>query len=243
MLNDVNQELLRKPDRDWDRTPPYASSPAKPSSQETPDMPTPVLDEAFYLKHYKSTATWAAYNIKVCGGNAEDLRALIDSNAYWETETLHYTALLRKHLDQATDVVSYWRQEAARQKEVLALRVSLTKYRAGDQPEDVGPPIQLDEAANCTREKREALYYTAIIHKHLDQAVDALPYWKEEAAYQRKALTEWVPSFKDCEDSFLRRGIDQLGYWREEAKHLHPISKRMLEKLRRDREERRESIV
>lgn len=242
MLNDVNQELLRKPDRDWDRTPPYASSPAESSSQETPDMPTPVLDEAFHLKHHQSAATWAAQNIKVCGGNAEGLRALIDSKSYWETEALHYTALLHKHLDQATDVVSYWRQEAARQREVLALRVSLTKYRAGDQPEDLGPPLELNEEADCIHDKREALYYTALIHKHLDQAVEALPYWKEEAAYQRKALTEWVPSFKDGGDS-LRLGIDQLGYWREESGYLNPISHRMVEELLRHQDELRKGDV
>ena len=182
-------------------------------------------------------ANSAAHNIKVCGGNAEDLRPLIDSKSYWETEALHYTALLHKHLDQATNVVSYWRQEAARQKEVLALRVSLTEHRAGDQPEEMGPPIQLDEEANCIREKREALYYTALLHKHLDQDGDVLPYWKEEAGYQRKALTEWVPSFKDCGDFSLRHGINQLGYWREESRYLNPISKRMMEKLRREQDE------
>ena len=105
----------------------------------------------------------------------------------------------------------------------------------------MGPPIQLDEEANCIHEKREALYYTALIHKHLDRAMDALSYWKEEAAYQRKALTDWVPSFKDCGDSSLRRGINQLGYWREESRYLNPISKRMMEKLRRDQDELRES--
>ena len=205
-------------------------------------MPTPVLDEAFYLKHHRSAATWAAYNIKVCGGDAEYLRALIDSKSYWETEALHYTALLHKCLDQVTDVVSYWRQEAARQKEVLTLRVSPTK-NSGDQSEHMGPPLELNEEAECIHEKREALYYTTLIHKHLDQAVDVLPYWKEEAAYHRKALTEWVPSFKDCDDSSLRHGINQLGYWWEESRYLKTISKRMVEKLRRDRDELRESDV
>ena len=205
-------------------------------------MPTPVLDDAFYLECQKSAANTAAENIKVCGGNAEDLRALIGSKSYWETEALHYTALLHKYLDQVTDVVSYWRQEAARQKEVLTLRVSPTK-NSGDQSEDMGPPLELNEEADCIHEKREALYYTALIHKHLDQAVDVLPYWKEEAAYQRKALTEWVPSLKDCGDSSLRHGINQLGYWREETRYLNPISKRMMEKLRRDQDELRESNV
>ena len=52
-------------------------------------------------------------------------------------------------------MVSYWREEAARQKEVLALRVSLTKDRAGDQPEDVVPPIQLDEEVDCSMRREK----------------------------------------------------------------------------------------
>ena len=225
MLNDVNEMLLRKSDRDWDSIPPYVRS---PPSQETPKMPTPVLHEAFYLEYHQDAATWAAQNIKVCGGNAEDLRALIDSKAYWETEALHYTALLYKHLDEVKDVISHWQQEAARQKKVLALRMSLMQDRAGDPPEDVGPPTQFDEEADYIHRKREALHYTAIIHKHLDQVMDSLPYWKEEAAYQRKALTKWVPSLKDCGDS-LRHGIDQLEYWREESRYLNSISKKMIQ--------------
>ena len=73
-----------------------------------------------------------------------------------------------------------------------------------------------------SRRKKE-LYYTAILHEHLDRAVDTVPYWKEEAAYQRQALTQWVPSLDDSADS-LRYSIDQLGYWREESEHLTAIS-------------------
>ena len=101
-------------------------------------------------------------------------------------------------------------------------------------------PLELNEEADCIPERMEALYYTAIIRQHLDQAVDALPYWKEEAAYLRKALTVWVPSFKDCGDS-VRHRIDQLEYWREECRHLHPISKQMMKELQRKHDELREN--
>lgn len=218
------------------------NSPARPPGLETPTLPTPVFDEAFHLRSLKDAALYAAYNIKVCGGNAQDLRALIDSKSYWETEALHYTALLHKYLDQVTDLASYWQQEAARQKEVSTLRVSLTKDHVGDQPENMRSPLELNEEADCIPERTEALYYTAIIRQHLDHAVDALPYWKEEAAYLRKALTEWVPSFKDCGDS-LRHGIDQLEYWREESRNLCPIANRMVKELLRKQDELREDSI
>ena len=176
----------------------------------------------------------------MCGGNAQDLRALIDSKSYWETEALHYTALLHKYLDQVTDLASYWQQEAARQKEVLTLRASLTRDRVVDQPENMRSTLELNEETDCVPERMEALYYTAIIRQHLDQALDALPYWKEEAAYLRKELTVWVPSFKDCGDS-LRHGIDQLEYWREESKNLNPIANRMMKELQRKYDELREN--
>lgn len=197
-----------------------------------------MLDEAFHLKSARGQANWAAHNIEVCGGNAEDLRALIDSKSYWETEALHYTALLHKHLPRDIDVGAYWQQEAARQKKLLALWVSLTKYHAGDHPEDTGTPIQRNEDADCIPEKREALHYTTILRKHLDRAVDAVSYWKEEAAYQRGALTQWVPSLEDGGDS-LRYGIDQLEYWREESRYLRGISQKMVENHRREAELRR----
>ena len=138
-------------------------------------------------------------------------------------------------------MIYYWQQEAACQKGSLSLRDSLTKDRAGDRHEEVEPPIQLNEEADCMHEKRETLYYAAIIHKHLDQAVDALPYWKE-AAYQRKALTEWVPSFKNCGDS-LRYGIDQLEYWREGSRDLHPIANRLMKELQRKHAELRKIVI
>ena len=160
---------------------------------------------------------------------------LIDSKSYWEIEALHYTTLLHKHLDQVTDVGASWRQEAARQKNLLALRASLIEYRADDQPEDMRTAIHHDEDADCMPEKGEALYYTAILHKHLDQAVDAAPYWKEEAAYQKEALTQWVPSLEDGVDS-LRYSIDQLSYWSGESRYLTVTSKEMMENNKREYE-------
>ena len=135
-------------------------------------------------------------------------------------------------------MVAYWQQEAARQKEVLVLWALPTEYRAGDQPEDMATTIHHEEDANCMPEKREALYYTAILHKHLDRVVDAVPYWKEEAAYQKGALTQWVPSLEDGVDS-LRYSIDQLGYWREESTYLTVISDELVENHRREAELRR----
>ena len=107
----------------------YVNTSAKSPGQVTSALPTPVFDEAFHLRSYRDAALYAAYNIKVCGGNARDLLALIDSKSYWETEALHYTALLHKYLDQITDLASYWQQEVARQKEVLTLRVSVASLK------------------------------------------------------------------------------------------------------------------
>ena len=192
-----------------------------------------MLDEAFHWKSARGQANRAAHNIKILGGNAEDFRALINSKSYWETEALHYTALLHKHLDRVLDVVSYWRQEAARQKEALARWTSLIKCRADDLPEDKGRPIDHNEEADCILEKREALYYTAVLHENLNRAVDTVPYWKEEAVYQREALTQWVPSLEDCADS-LRYSIDQVGYWREESGYLTAISDELAEDCEED---------
>ena len=211
---------------------PSITSPSPSSS--TPFI-LPEVDEAFLLKSARGDSNWAAHNINVCGGNAEDLRALIDKKSYWQTEALHYTALLHEHLHQITDVVAYWQQEAARQKEALALRLAITKHHADDNPRDTGTPVQHNEDANDIPEKREALYYTEILHRHLDQAVDAIAYWKKEASYQRGALTRWVPSFKDGGDS-LRYGIDQLEYWEEESTYLSGISQRMVEDHTREYE-------
>ncbi|KAK0510051.1 hypothetical protein JMJ35_007445 [Cladonia borealis] len=220
----VNHLLLNKPDRNWDKT----LSITSPSPSFSTPFILPEIDEAFLLKSARGESNWAAHNINVCGGNAEGLRALIDNKSYWQTEALHYTALLHKHLHQVTDVVAYWQQEAARQKEALALRLALTKHHADDHPGDMGTPVQHDEDADDIPEKRETLYYTEILHKHLDQAVDAASYWKKEASYQRETLTQWVPSFKDGGDS-LRYGIDQLEYWREESRYLSGISQKMVE--------------
>ena len=121
----------------------------------------------------------------------------------------------------------YWQQEAARQKEALDLRLALTKHDADDHPGDMGTSVQHNKDADGIPEKIEALYYTEILHKNLDQAVDAVSYWKKEASYQRGALTQWVPSFKDGGDS-LRYGIDQLEYWEEESRYLSGISQKMV---------------
>ena len=198
------------------------------SRPETP-LILPALDEAHYVESARYQAKWAAHDIKIFGGNAENFRALIDSKSYWQTEALHYAALLHKHSDRVTDVVAYWRQEAARQKEVLARWMSLVKCRADDLPKDKGRPVDHNQEADCIPEKREAFYYTAILQEHLDRAVDTAPYWKEEAAYQREALTQWVPSLKDGADS-SRYSIDQLGYWREESEYLTEISNKLAEK-------------
>lgn len=99
----------------------------------------------------------------------------------------------------------------------------------------MGTPTQRNEDADGIPEKRETLYYTEILHKHLDQAVDAVSYWKNEAAYQRGALTQWVPSFKDGGDS-LRYGIDQLEYWQKESRYLSGISQKMVEDHTREYE-------
>ncbi len=236
-LDRVNDLLLAKPDRDWDKAPSVASSSPSSSRPETPFF-MPVLDEAFHVESARRQAKSAAHNIKIWGGNAEDLRALINSKSYWEIEALHYMALLHRHLDRFTDVVAYWQQESARQKEVLARWVSLIECRADDRPEEMGTPIHHNEEADCIPEKREALYYTAILHKYLDRAVDAIPYWKEEAAYQREALTRWVPSLEDAGD-FLRYNIDRLGYWQEESRYLTVISLELAENLKQETESRK----
>lgn len=212
--------------------PPCASPSPNPSSPETPSF-LPVLDEAFHVESARRQANWAAHDIKIFGGNAEDFRALINSKSYWETEALHYAALLHKHLDEAVDVVAYWQQEAARKKGSLARWVSLTESRADDRPEDMRTAIHHNEEADCIPDKREALYYTSVLHRHLDRAVDAVLYWKEEAAYQRDALTQWVPSLEDGADS-SRYSIDQLGYWREESEYLTEISNKLAEKPEED---------
>ena len=130
----VNHLLLNKPDRNWDKTPSITS----PSPSFSTPFILPEVDEAFLLESARRESNWAAHNINVCGGNAEGLRALIDNKSYWHTEALHYTALLHKHLHQVTDVVAYWQQEAARQKEALALWLALTKHHANDHPGDMG---------------------------------------------------------------------------------------------------------
>ena len=188
-----------------------------------------MFDEAFHLESARRQAEWAAHDIKIFGGNAEDFRTLIDSKSYWEIEALHYTALLHKHLDGAVDVVAYWQQEVARKKGLLARWVSLTESCTDDRPEDMRRTIHHNEEADLNLNKREALYYTSVLHRHLDRAVDAVLYWKEEAAYQREALTQWVPSLENGAD-FSRHSIDQIGYWREESEHLIGISDKLAEK-------------
>ena len=192
-----------------------------------------MLDETHYIESARLQAKWAAHNINVLGGNAGESRALIDSETYWETEALHYTALLHEHIDQVNDVVPYWQQEAARQKEALARWMSLIECHAHDLPEDKGKPIDHNEETDCIPEKREALYYKAILHEHLNRAVDMVPFWRAEAAYQRETLTQWVPSLEDCADS-LRDSIDQLGYWWEESGHLTAIYVELAESSEKD---------
>ena len=236
-MHRINQLLLAKPDRDWDKIPSIAGSSPSSSRPETP-LFLPVLDEAFNIESARRRAKWAAHNIEIFGGNAEDLRALINSKSYWETEALHYAALLHKHLDRVTDVVAYWQQEAARQKEVSARWASLIECRADDRPGDMKTPIHHNEEADCIPEKREALYHTEILHKDLDRAIDAVPYWKEEAAYQREALRQWVPSLEDGGD-YLRYNIEQLGYWREESRYLTAISLKLAERPEREADPKR----
>lgn len=111
--------------------------------------------------------------------------------------------------------------------------MSLIKSRLDYRPDDTWRPIDESEEADCIPERREALYYTAVLHEYLDHAIDTVPYWKEEAAYQREALTRWVPSLEDGADT-LRYAIDQLGYWREESDYLTAKSKELSEKARRE---------